>query len=118
MVNTMTQSARTLESTIGTQHGLRAAKAQQPIPRTAAACIALALAAAAPAARAAVSDADILNDAKTTGDVVSYGMGVHQHRFSPLNKINTTNVKSLVPAWSFSFGGEKQRGQQTQPIVY
>ena len=24
----------------------------------------------------------------------------------------------LVPAWSFSFGGEKQRGQETQAIVH
>ena len=23
-----------------------------------------------------------------------------------------------MPAWAFSFGGEKQRGQETQPIVY
>jgi alcohol dehydrogenase (cytochrome c) len=24
----------------------------------------------------------------------------------------------LVPAWSFSFGGEKQRGQESQPLIY
>jgi alcohol dehydrogenase (cytochrome c) len=81
-----------------------------------AACSGLML--AMPASGAGVTDADILNDAKTPGDVVSYGMGPHQHRFSSLNKVNTKNVLKLVPAWSLSFGGEKQRGQQAQPVVY
>src|ERR1700687_6050750 len=69
-------------------------------------------------AGAGVTDADVLNDAKTPKGVVSYGMGPHQHRFSPLNKVNTKTVQKLVPAWTFSFGGEKQRGQQAQPMVY
>jgi alcohol dehydrogenase (cytochrome c) len=79
----------------------------------------IALAFVPPAARAAgVTDEDILNDANATTEIVSYGMGPHQHRFSPLDQINTTNIGKLVPAWSFSFGGEKQRGQETQPLVY
>jgi alcohol dehydrogenase (cytochrome c) len=79
----------------------------------------IALASAVHAARSAdVTDDEILNDAKTPGNVVSYGMGPHQHRFSPLDKINTSNVQSLVPVWSFSMGGEKQRGQETQPLFY
>ena len=69
-------------------------------------------------AHAGVTDRDILDDAKTPGDVVSYGGAPHQHRFSKLDKINTRTVKNLVPAWTFSFGGEKQRGQQAQPVVY
>lgn len=72
----------------------------------------------APLAGAAVNDQDILNDAKTPGDVVSYGMGPQGQRFSPLTKLNTSTVKKLVPAWSFSFGGEKQRGQEAQPIIH
>jgi alcohol dehydrogenase (cytochrome c) len=32
--------------------------------------------------------------------------------------VNTKNVGKLVPAWSFSFGGEKQRGQESQPLIY
>ncbi|HEY6001670.1 MAG TPA: methanol/ethanol family PQQ-dependent dehydrogenase [Anaeromyxobacter sp.] len=80
--------------------------------------IVMAWVAAALPARAGVTDADILDDAKTPGDVVSYGGSPHQHRFSSLAKINTQNVKKLVPAWTFSFGGEKQRGQQAQPLVY
>ncbi|MGE5493331.1 MAG: PQQ-dependent methanol/ethanol family dehydrogenase [Actinomycetota bacterium] len=65
-----------------------------------------------------VTDADIANDAKTTGDVVSFGLGTQGQRFSPLAKVNTKSVKDLVPAWSMSFGGEKQRGQESQPVVF
>ncbi len=60
---------------------------------------------------------DIVNDSKTTGDVLAYGMGVDAKRFSPLTQINTQTVQGLVPAWSFSFGDEKQRGQETQATV-
>ncbi len=65
-----------------------------------------------------VSWEDILNDDKTPGDVLSYGLGLKAQRFSPLAKINTRNVENLVPAWSFSFGGEKQRGQEAQALVH
>ena len=69
-------------------------------------------------ASAGVTDADILNDAKTTGDVVSFGLGTQGQRFSPSTQINTKSVKNLVPAWSMSFGGEKQRGQESQPVIH
>ena len=36
-------------------------------------------------------------------------------RFSPLTKINTGNVKKLVPVWSFSFG--TLDAQNTTPLV-
>ena len=65
-----------------------------------------------------VTDADILNDAKTGGDVVSYGMGTQGQRYSLLTAINTNTVKNLVPVWSMSFGGEKQRGQESQPLIH
>jgi len=67
---------------------------------------------------AKVSDADVEKDATTTADVVTYGMGPQAQRYSPLDKINAGNVKNLVPAWTFSFGGEKQRGQESQPLVH
>jgi glucose dehydrogenase len=38
--------------------------------------------------------------------------------FFPLTQINADTIGDLVPAWSFSFGGEKQRGQESQPLVY
>ncbi|WP_269620961.1 methanol/ethanol family PQQ-dependent dehydrogenase [Zhongshania sp. BJYM1] len=66
---------------------------------------------------AGVTDQDILNDAKTTGDIVSYGLGTQGQRYSPLKIVNDKNVQSLSPIWSFSFGGEKQRGQESQPLI-
>ncbi len=67
---------------------------------------------------AGVTDAMIENDAQTPGDVLSWGMGPQGQRHSPLAKVNTGTVKNLVPVWSMSFGGEKQRGQQSQPLIH
>ena len=89
-------------------------------PRQRAVGIAMLLAAtfaASPAMAKDVTNADILNDAKTVGDVVSFGLGTQGQRFSPLTAVNTDSVKNLVPAWSMSFGGEKQRGQESQPVI-
>ncbi|MDP2869052.1 PQQ-dependent methanol/ethanol family dehydrogenase [Methyloversatilis sp.] len=72
---------------------------------------------AAPQVMAGVTDKDIEADAKTTTSILSWGMGTEGQRYSPLDKINVKNVKNLVPAWSFSFGGEKQRGQESQPLI-
>ena len=68
-------------------------------------------------AHADVTEADLANDAENTESVLTNGMGRHLQRYSPLDKINKNNVKNLVPAWAFSLGGEKQKGQETQPIV-
>ena len=68
-------------------------------------------------AQAGVTDKDIINDQMTAGDVVSYGMGLRGQRYSPMTKINTDTVKDMRPVWAFSFGGEKQRGQESQPMV-
>jgi alcohol dehydrogenase (cytochrome c) len=67
---------------------------------------------------ARVTDKDVENDAKTPGDVVTWGLGTKLQRYSPSTKINTKTVTDLVPAWAFSFGSEKQRGQQSQPVVH
>nr|Q9AGW3.1 RecName: Full=1-butanol dehydrogenase (quinone); AltName: Full=PQQ-containing alcohol dehydrogenase; AltName: Full=Quinoprotein alcohol dehydrogenase; Flags: Precursor [Thauera butanivorans NBRC 103042]AAK15506.1 1-butanol dehydrogenase BOH precursor [Thauera butanivorans] len=83
--------------------------------------IVVATAAALSLPAAAVTDVtweDIANDHKTTGDVLTYGLGLKAQRHSPLKAINTDNVANLVPAWSFSFGGEKQRGQEAQVLVH
>lgn len=69
-------------------------------------------------AQAAVTDQMIADDAKTTGDVLSWGMGTQGQRYSPLKQINPKSIDKLVPAWSFSFGGEKQRGQESQPVIH
>ncbi len=82
------------------------------------AAMTLAMGAAPLVAQGGPTDADLMNDAKSTGDVLTYGMGPQAHRFSSLNAINSGNVAKMVPAFSASLGGEKQRGQEAQPIVY
>jgi alcohol dehydrogenase (cytochrome c) len=69
-------------------------------------------------ALAQVTDQMIADDAKTPGDVLSYGLGTQGQRYSPLKQLNTSNVAKLAPVWAFSFGGEKQRGQESQPLVH
>ncbi|MCR8547550.1 PQQ-dependent methanol/ethanol family dehydrogenase [Salipiger sp. P9] len=73
---------------------------------------------AAGMAQAQVTEEDLANDQTMTNQVVTNGMGRHLQRYSPLETLNKDNVKNLMPAWAFSMGGEKQRGQETQPIVY
>ena len=81
--------------------------------------LALALATVGTVQAREVTDNDILKDGTgITSQVVTYGLGTKGQRYSPLAKVNTSTVKNLVPVWSFSFGGEKQRGQQSQPIVF
>jgi len=58
---------------------------------------------------------ELRHDEKTPGDVLTYGMGYSQHRYSPLAHINRDNVKRLVPAWSYSMADN--RGQEAQPLV-
>lgn len=69
-------------------------------------------------AHATVTDQMIDNDAKSTGDVLSWGIGTQGQRYSPLKQINPSTINKLVPVWSFSFGGEKQRGQESQPVIH
>ncbi|QIE43620.1 PQQ-dependent methanol/ethanol family dehydrogenase [Meridianimarinicoccus aquatilis] len=67
---------------------------------------------------AEVTEQDLANDQADTSQILTNGMGRHLQRFSPLDTLNKENVENLVPAWAFSLGGEKQRGQETQPLIY
>ena len=58
---------------------------------------------------------ELKNDAATPGDVLTYGMGYAQHRYSPLTQINRGNVKRLVPAWAYSMSDN--RGLEAQALV-
>jgi alcohol dehydrogenase (cytochrome c) len=69
-------------------------------------------------AGAQVTNAMIGADATTPNDVLSWGMGTQGQRYSPLSDINPKTISRLVPVWSMSFGGEKQRGQESQPLVH
>ena len=68
--------------------------------------------------QSAVTDKMIEDDARTPGDIVSWGIGQQGQRYSPLKQINAQTINKLVPVWSFSFGGEKQRGQESQPLIH
>ncbi|AKX58653.1 quinonprotein alcohol dehydrogenase [Thiopseudomonas alkaliphila] len=61
---------------------------------------------------------DIAKDHLTTTNVLQYGMGTNAQRYSPLDEINDQNVFKLTPAWTYSFGDEKQRGQESQAVVH
>jgi alcohol dehydrogenase (cytochrome c) len=76
------------------------------------------LASASLAQAADVTNAMLANTAKTPNGVLSFGMGTEGQRYSPLTQINTKTVSRLTPAWSMSFGGEKQRGQESQPLIH
>lgn len=67
---------------------------------------------------AQVTNDMIAKDAATTNDVLSWGLGTQGQRYSPLTDVNAKSINKLVPVWSMSFGGEKQRGQQSQPLVH
>ena len=71
--------------------------------------------AAIPVTALAQSADELKNDDKTPGDVLTYGMGYSQHRFSPLTQINRQTVKRLVPAWSYSLADN--RGLEGQALV-
>jgi alcohol dehydrogenase (cytochrome c) len=59
---------------------------------------------------------ELKNDGKNTDNVLTYGMGYQQHRYSPLKQIDKTTVKRLVPVWNLSL--DNQYGEQAQPLVY
>ena len=59
---------------------------------------------------------DLRNDETSTGDVLTYGMGYSNQRFSPLEKINKKNVAHLQPVWNYSLNNPQ--GQESQPIIY
>jgi len=79
-----------------------------------AACVLLLLGAGA----AAQTLDDLKRDGNggSTDNILTYGMGYHQQRYSPLKEINKQTVKRLVPVWNLSL--DNNWGEQAQPIVY
>src|SRR3989440_2835097 len=59
---------------------------------------------------------DLKNDGKNTDNILTYGMGYHQQRYSPLTQIDKNTVRRLVPVWNLSL--DNNWGEQAQPIVY
>jgi len=73
---------------------------------------------AAAAANAQVTDKMIQSEATAAGNILTWGVGTQGQRYSPLKQVNTSSVAKLAPVWAFSFGGEKQRGQESQPVIH
>src|SRR6266853_961727 len=59
---------------------------------------------------------DLKSDGKNSDNILTYGMGYHQQRYSPLKQIDKSTVRRLVPVWSLSL--DNNWGEQAQPIVY
>lgn len=78
----------------------------------------IAAAFASGAAHAVVTDAMIQSETTAKGEVLTWGLNTQGQRYSPLKQLNPTTVANLKPVWAFSFGGEKQRGQESQPLIH
>ena len=47
---------------------------------------------------------ELRSDGRNTDNVLTYGMGYHQNRYSTLKQISKQTVKRLVPVWNASLG--------------
>ena len=59
---------------------------------------------------------ELLNEGKNTENVTLLGTGYDMKMFSPLKQINKSNIKRLVPVWTFSLSNEM--GELSQPTIY
>ena len=64
----------------------------------------------------AQSDAALKADANTPGDILTYGMGYNNQRYSALKQISSKNAAKLQPAWAYSLNNPQ--GQESQPIIH
>jgi len=59
---------------------------------------------------------ELLNDGKNTDNVLTLSMGFTRQNYSPLNQINKSSVKRLVPVWSTSLMNDM--GELAAPVVH
>ena len=59
---------------------------------------------------------DLVDDQATPGDVLTYGMGYANQRYSALKSIHKGNVDKLTPIWTYSLNNPQ--GQESQPIIH
>ena len=62
------------------------------------------------------TEEQLRNDGKNTENVLTFGMGYGIPMYSPLQQINKSNVKRLVPLWSTNLMSES--GELAQPAIY
>jgi alcohol dehydrogenase (cytochrome c) len=66
--------------------------------------------------QAQAQTAQELLDAKNTDHVLAFGMNPNLTMWGPLKQIDRSNVKRLVPVWSFSTANDM--GELSQPTIY
>jgi alcohol dehydrogenase (cytochrome c) len=59
---------------------------------------------------------ELVNDGKNTENVTTQSMGYDRKSYSPLQQINKSNVKRLVPIWSTSLMNDQ--GELAAPTIY
>jgi alcohol dehydrogenase (cytochrome c) len=59
---------------------------------------------------------ELVNDGKNTDNVINHSMGYHRQSYSPLQQINKSNVKRLVPVWNASLMNDL--GELAAPTIY
>jgi len=59
---------------------------------------------------------ELVDNGKNTDNVTTFGMGYRLNQYSPLNQINKSNIKRLVPIWTTSLANDQ--GELAQPTVY
>ena len=59
---------------------------------------------------------ELINDGKSTENVLIHSMGYDRKSYSPLKQINKSNVKRLVPIWSTSLMNDS--GELAAPTIY
>ena len=64
----------------------------------------------------AQSGQELIDNGRNTENVTTFGMGYRLNQYSPLNQINKSNVKRLVPVWSTSLSNDT--GELAQPTIY
>ena len=79
-------------------------------------CLALISACAIVGAAFAQNTSDLTADHKTAGDVLTYGMGYNNQRYSALTQINKDNVGKLSATWAYSLNNPQSH--ESQPIVH
>src|SRR3954465_15138463 len=64
----------------------------------------------------AQSAQELADNSKNPENVTTFGMGYHLNQYSPLNQINKSNIRRLVPVWSASLANDS--GELAQPTIY
>jgi alcohol dehydrogenase (cytochrome c) len=77
---------------------------------------ALALVGFWPAHGFAQTNDELVNDGKNPENVTTQSMGYDRKSYSPLEQINTSNIKRLVPIWSTSLMNDQ--GELAAPTIY